>query len=444
MRKPCIASSQPSLACVALAAALRAQQPIVLQWQTANLTEAQYEPVWKATIAEFEAANPGIKIEPVLVARKDHWTKFVAAAQAKKAPCIVTGGPHHRGVQRLPAAARQVLERRARGLPRAPGTPDMLSASKWKGQLYGLPIWGGTYAEIYNRDLVTRAGLDPSKPPKTWDGVPRLGEEAHRQRPVGHGVLGGKTDTTTRVLLMWIWSNGGEAFNADMTEATFAKNPKSLEAIKFYLGLVAAGRGGAGATTTNYLEQTNLFAQGKIATMRNAYWAVAKVMGDNPAMKGKLFVAPGPANVPNAPTLATVAASSHLGELPESGSGLEVHQVRRRARNGRSSARRSPTGCRMRNDMADDPAIKADPLLRSSCRSATTRAATRCRRRSGRTSPPTTSSTRCRRALLAPDKTEEIFRELDARLDQEAEGPLTRPSTVPHQRERRCRRVSGA
>ena len=67
-----------------------AQQPVVLQWQTANLTESQYEPVWKQTIAEFEAANPGIKVEPVLVARKDHWTKFVAASQAKKAPCIVS------------------------------------------------------------------------------------------------------------------------------------------------------------------------------------------------------------------------------------------------------------------------------------------------------------------------------------------------------------------
>ncbi len=76
-------------ACFALGSAA-AQQPIVLQWQTANLTESQYEPVWKATIAEFEAANPGVKIEPVLVARKDHWTKFVAAAQAKKAPCIVS------------------------------------------------------------------------------------------------------------------------------------------------------------------------------------------------------------------------------------------------------------------------------------------------------------------------------------------------------------------
>src|SRR4249919_3278037 len=79
-----------ALCALAWGSAALAQQPIVLQWQTANLTESQYEPVWKQTIAEFEAANPGIKVEPVLVARKDHWTKFVAASQAKKAPCIVS------------------------------------------------------------------------------------------------------------------------------------------------------------------------------------------------------------------------------------------------------------------------------------------------------------------------------------------------------------------
>ena len=68
-------------------------------------------------------------------------------------------------------------------------------------------------------------------------------------------------------------------------------------------------------TTTNYLEQTNLYAQEKIASMRNAYWAVAKVDGDNPAIKGKSFVAPGPANVANAPTLTVVTASSSESAL---------------------------------------------------------------------------------------------------------------------------------
>ena len=140
-----------ALACL-VAAPAAAQQPIVLQWQTANLTETQYEPVWKQTIAEFEAANPGIKIEPVLVARKDHWTKFVAAAQAKKAPCIVS-------VDLTTAAYNGYLlplDKYWNAEPaefRKAYSDAILSAAKWKGQLYGVPIWGGTYAEIYNRDL---------------------------------------------------------------------------------------------------------------------------------------------------------------------------------------------------------------------------------------------------------------------------------------------------
>jgi ABC-type glycerol-3-phosphate transport system substrate-binding protein len=267
-----------------------AQQPVVLQWQTANLTESQYEPVWKQTIAEFEAANPGIKVEPVLVARKDHWTKFVAASQAKKAPCIVS-------VDLTTAAYNGYLlplDKYYNAEPadfRRAWSDAMLSSAKWKGQLYGLPIWGGTYAEIYNRDLVVKAGLDPAKPPKTFDEYVAWGKKLTGNDQWATAVLGGKTDTTTRVLLMWIWANGGEAFNADMTEATFAKNPKALEAIKFYLAFAGKTAIAAPApTTTNYLEQTNLYAQGKIATMRNAYWAVAKVVGDNPAMAGKSFV----------------------------------------------------------------------------------------------------------------------------------------------------------
>jgi ABC-type glycerol-3-phosphate transport system substrate-binding protein len=264
-------------ALLAVAGACAAQQPVVLQWQTANLTESQYEPVWKRTIAEFEAANPGIKVEPVLVARKDHWTKFVAAAQAKKAPCIVS-------VDLTTAAYNGYLMPLDKYWNAEPATyrkawsDDMLKAMKWKGQLYGLPIWGGTYAEIYNRDLVVKAGLDPSKPPKTIDEYLAWGRKLSGNDHWATAVLGGKTDTTTRVLLTWIWANGGEAFNADMTESTFARDPKSLAAIKAYLGMVKSGIAAPAPTTTNYLEQTHLYEQAKIDTKLNAYSANAKVV----------------------------------------------------------------------------------------------------------------------------------------------------------------------
>jgi len=292
----------------------------------------------------------------------------------------------------------------------------MLSASQWKGQLFGLPIWGGTYAEIYNRDMVTKAGLDPAKPPKTWDDYLAWSKRLTGTDHWATAVLGGKTDTTTRVLLMWIWSNGGEAFNADMTEATFAKNAKSLEAIKFYLGLAAKQSVAAPApTTTNYLEQTNMFAQGKIATMRNAYWAIAKVNGDNPAMKGKVFVAPGPANIANAPTLATVTASSISASCSHPDAARKFIKFDAGKKWSVERARVA-NWMPMRNDMADDPQIKADPLLAQFVQIGTNA-------RSYPLPSPIWAEIAAgdivdavQKALLAPDKTEEIFKDLDTRL----------------------------
>jgi ABC-type glycerol-3-phosphate transport system substrate-binding protein len=396
--------------------ALHAQQPIVLQWQTANLTESQYEPIWKRTIAEFEAANPGIKVEPVLVARKDHWTKFVAASQARKAPCIVsvdlTTAAYNGYLMPLdkywnaePAAWRRAW------------SDDMLNAMKWKGQLYGVPIWGGTYAEIYNRDMVVKAGLDPAKPPKTFDDYIAWSKKLTGNDHWATAVLGGKTDTTTRVLLTWIWANGGEAFNADMTEATFAKNPKSLEAIKTYLGLAKAGLAAPAPTTTNYLEQTNLYAQGKIATMRNAYWAVAKVVGDNPSMNGKSFVAPIPANVPNAPTLATVTASSISASCPNPDAAWKFIKFDAEKK-WSSSARRSPTGCRCATTSATTPRSRRTRCSRSSCRSARTRAAYPLPHPLWADIASNDVVDAVQKALLAPEKTDEIFRDLDVRLSK--------------------------
>jgi ABC-type glycerol-3-phosphate transport system substrate-binding protein len=229
-------------------------------------------------------------------------------------------------------------------------------------------------------------------------------------------VLGGKTDTTTRVLLTWIWSNGGEAFNADMTEATFAKNAKSLEAIKFYLGL--AGKQGLAApapTTTNYLEQTNLFAQSKIATMRNAYWAVAKVNEDNPAMKGKVFVAPIPANVPNAPTMATMTASSISASCPHPDAAWKFIKF---DADKKWSIERAKVSYWMplRNDLANDPQVKADPMLAQFVQIGTNA-------RSYPLPSPIWAEIAAgdivdavQRALLQPEKSDEIFRELDAKL----------------------------
>jgi ABC-type glycerol-3-phosphate transport system substrate-binding protein len=404
-----------ALAALAVSAPVAAQQRVTIQWQTPNLTESQYEPIWKRTIAAFEQANTDVKVEPVLVARRDHWTKFVAASQARQAPCVVQ-------VDLTTAAYEGYLRPLDDFWSKEPQSfrdawaEDMLKAARWKGQLYGIPNWGGVYAEVYNRELVEKAGLDPKNPPRSWAEYLAWSKALTGPDQWATAILGGKTDTTTRVLLTWIYGNGGEPFNADMTEATFAKDPKSLEAIKFYLGLFSREKVAAPApTTTNYLEQTVLFAQGKIATMRNAYWSIAKVIGDNPKIEGKMFAAPLPAQIPNAPTLATLGAHSISASCrhPEAAwRFIKFDMGKEWAVERAVKANWMP----LRRDLADEPAIKADEMLAQFVRIG-------ANARSYPLPHPIWADIAVndivdavQKALLDPARTEEIFRDLDARL----------------------------
>ena len=400
---------------LALAGPAAAAEPVVLQWQTANLVEKQFEPVWKQMVAEFEAANPGIKIEPILVARKDHWTRFVTAAQARRAPCLID-------VDTISAAYNGYLMPLDPFWNKEPATfrnawsEDVLKGARWEGKLYGVPIWGGVYGEVYNRKMVEAAGLDPANPPRTWDEyLAWMKKLTVPGQQWGTAITAGPTDTTTRSLLSWIWANGGEAFNADMTEATFAKNPKSLEAIRFYLDLIRHGYAAPGPTTTNYLEQTNLFAQGKIASMRTAYWAIAKVEGDNPAMKGAMVVGPPPATIPNPPVLFSQASASIAAGCahPEEAWKFIVWESQRKWAGLRATvAKWLP----LRRDMLDDPEIRRDPDMVTFLKMAEHSRAYPLPSPIWADIAANDIVAAVQKAVLNPGDVEKIFRDLDAQL----------------------------
>jgi hypothetical protein len=400
-------------ACFACSAA-SAQQPVVLQWQTANLTESQYEPVWKATIAEFEAANPGIRIEPVLVARKDHWTKFVAAAQAKKAPCIVT-------VDLTTAAYNGYLlplDKYWNAEPadfRRAWSDAMLSASKWKGQLYGLPIWGGTYAEIYNRDLVTKAGLDPAKPPKNWAEYMTWAKKLSGNDQWATAVLGGKNrhhdaraadvDLVQRRRSIQRRHDRGDVRQEPEEPRGDQVLPRAREGRR--------GRAGADDHQLPRADQSLCAAEDRDHAQR--------LLGHREGQRrqsrdeGQGVRGSRPREHSQCPDALQRGRVVDLGQLRAPGGGVEVHQVRRRqevdgrARQGRElDARAQRHGRRPRDQgRSPAPAVRAD------------------RQQRAQLSLPSPIWAEIaandivdavQRALLAPEKTEEIFKDLDAKV----------------------------
>ncbi|KOV95476.1 ABC transporter substrate-binding protein [Streptomyces sp. NRRL B-3648] len=89
------------------------------------------------------------------------------------------------------------------------------------GKVYGIPRTGYSMGLLYNRALFRKAGLDPDKPPATWDEVRA---DARRIAALGDGTVG-YADYSAQNQGGWhftaeLYSQGGDVVTADGTKAT--------------------------------------------------------------------------------------------------------------------------------------------------------------------------------------------------------------------------------
>jgi ABC-type glycerol-3-phosphate transport system substrate-binding protein len=98
------------------------------------------------------------------------------------------------------------------------------------GKIYGIPTNGYTLGILYNRKMFTAAGLDPEKPPATWDDFRRYAKALTTSSVFGFaetstGNQGGWHFTN------WMYTAGGDMQSADGTKATF-NSPKGASVLQ--------------------------------------------------------------------------------------------------------------------------------------------------------------------------------------------------------------------
>ncbi len=150
-------------------------------------SEQAAKDAFNAQVAEFEDANPTIKIKP----EEYEWKATTFAAQ-------LAGGTLP-DVFEIPFTdARTLIEngqladmdKQFKTLPYADKfNPAILDAGKGAdGHVYAIPaknVYG--VGLTYNRDLFAKSGLDPDRPPTTWDEVRAYAKTIARKNP---GVAG--------------------------------------------------------------------------------------------------------------------------------------------------------------------------------------------------------------------------------------------------------------
>jgi len=105
----------------------------------------------------------------------------------------------------------------------------------YKGKKYGAPMISFGLMMYYNKDLFKAAGLDPEKPPATWeewqDAILKLTKDENNDgTPEQYGLVWGDHGAPN----IWpalIWGNGGDFVSADGTKSML-DDPKTIAAVQ--------------------------------------------------------------------------------------------------------------------------------------------------------------------------------------------------------------------
>jgi multiple sugar transport system substrate-binding protein len=187
---------------------------------------------FNAQVAEFEKANPGIKVQSV----EYQWTgpTFAAKLAAGTLPTVFT----------VPFTDARTLGENGqladltglvKSLPYYDAfNPTVLAeGTTSNGKIVAVPTAAYAQALHYNRQLFQQAGLDPNKPPTTWAQVMADAKLiAQKTGKAGYAEMGKDDNTAGWILTTLVYALGGrmESGTGTAAKATL-DNPQTVTAL---------------------------------------------------------------------------------------------------------------------------------------------------------------------------------------------------------------------
>lgn len=146
---------------------------------------------------------------------------------------------------------------------------SVIDCFKYKENTYGIPMQYNTQYLYWNKDLFTKAGLDPEKPPKTFTELKEYAAKMtdNSKEQYGFGIATGAASSN---ITNFMWSNGGDWLTQDMKKA--ACNSKEVIDVLTMLQDFAKNKqtpvGKAGA------DMDNLYLAGQLGMYINGPWLI--------------------------------------------------------------------------------------------------------------------------------------------------------------------------
>jgi multiple sugar transport system substrate-binding protein len=203
-------------------AAIGSAAPVTVVWWSPNFDS----PRDAQLVQKFQAQNPDVKIEiqPTVPTGLD--TKILVALQAGSGFDIATtSAPWNYSFAKTGNLLALDNYVKAAKIDVSDFYAGNWSTVLLDGKIYGIPYRASSDGLIYNKKLFREAGLDPEKPPVTWDDVLAYAQKMTKQvgdkKQFGWGLVGGgETNNFIAWFCTTIWSFGGDLFSPDFKRVT--------------------------------------------------------------------------------------------------------------------------------------------------------------------------------------------------------------------------------
>jgi len=298
-----------------------------LRWLSWTLAEEPSGSVERAMVSEFEKDNPDIKIQLEPVPYPTMNVKFMTQSRARQAPDIFRA--YEASVisfaeMGLLLNLEPYIEKSGEKAFKDPFVDALEPLVSHQGNWYGLVSWVVPQDLVYNRDMFTKAGLDPNVPPENWAEFLAYAkkltkkDEAGKTVQWGFVIRGEKTHSATLRLISFFYRNGARILTEDYSKAAL-NSPEGMDAFKRLVELYTKDHvipPGIPEATGGFLN--NMIGQERAAMIQHGYNNVGIWETTIPGMKDKLSIVYMPYDEINTTTgLASVMVISSQCEHPE-------------------------------------------------------------------------------------------------------------------------------
>ncbi|GAA2574310.1 sugar ABC transporter substrate-binding protein [Winogradskya consettensis] len=233
-------------------------------------------------IAGFKAKYPGTDVQLLDQPGDGYSDKVLSQAASNSLPDVVNLPPDFA----LPLAQQDLLVDVSKGGADLSATyvPGSIDAYKFKGTdgVYGYPWYLNTDLDYWNKDKFAKCGLDATKPPATT-------QELFAQAKVMHDACPDEFLMSRKPTIVDFTLAGIPILSEDGKKFVF-NTDQAAALVDQYRDAFKAGYMPPTVLNSDYLGNSKLFTEAKVAWSTGGATSLNDFQTDNPSLKGKITV----------------------------------------------------------------------------------------------------------------------------------------------------------